>query len=247
MTSINLYAILSVVIVSLISLVGVFALSFSTRTEKLLKFLVSFSVGALLGDVFIHLLPELAEEGKFDLNLSLIILASIIGFFIAEGFIHLHHHHSETNETEHVHHPVAYLNLIGDGLHNFIDGLIIGAAYLIDLQVGIATTIAVILHEIPQEIGDFGVLIYAGFSKSKALFYNFLSGLTALVGVIIALSVGEIENFTNIIVAIGIGSFIYISLVDLVPEIHKSKGRIISQFATVILGITVMSLLLFLE
>ncbi len=244
---INFYAILSVIVVSLISLIGVFTLSLNSNIlQKRLKFLVGFSVGALLGDVFIHLLPELVDQG-FDLKISLIILGSIIGFFIAEGFIHLHHHHNETNETEHTHHPVAYLNLIGDGLHNLIDGLIIGAAYLVDIQVGVATTIAVILHEIPQEIGDFGVLLYAGFSKRKALFYNFLSGLTALLGVIIALSVGQIENFTNILVAVGVGSFIYIALVDLVPEIHKSRGKILSQFSTVLLGVTIMFLLLFLE
>ena len=104
-----------------------------------------------------------------------------------------------------------------------IDGLIIGGAYLIDLRVGLATTVAVILHEIPQEIGDFGVLIYAGFSRKKALFFNFLSALMALVGVFVALSIGRIENFTPILVAIGTGSFLYIAVADLIPEIHKSK------------------------
>ena len=246
--TINIYAILSVIVVSLISLVGVFTLSLRSKIgHKSLRFMVSFAVGALLGDVFIHLLPELAAENKLDLKISLIILASIIGFFLTESFIHWHHHHNETDADEHNYHPVAYLNLVGDGLHNLIDGLIIGGAYLIDLQVGIATTIAVILHEIPQEIGDFGVLIYSGFSKSKALLYNFLSALTALLGVIIAISVRDIENFSTILVAIGIGSFIYIALADLVPEIHKAKSRIISQVLIMLLGVAVMFALLFLE
>lgn len=248
MDTTSVYAIISVMGVSLISFVGLFALSFrSDFGKKTLRFLISFSIGALLGDVFIHLIPELAEEGLFDLNISLVILASIVGFFLMEGFIHLHHHHHEPDEIEHAHHPVAYLNLIGDGLHNLIDGLIIGAAYLVDVQVGVATTLAVILHEIPQEIGDFGVLIYAGFTKTKALFFNFISGLTALLGVIIALAVGEVEHFAAVIVAIGIGSFIYIALADLVPEIHKSRGKIFTQSAAMLLGIAVMSALLFLE
>jgi zinc and cadmium transporter len=248
MNTAYVYAILSVVVVSMISLVGVFTLSHQSRlSHKSIRFMVSFAVGALLGDVFIHLIPELAEKGNLNLNTSLIILASIVGFFITESFIQLHRHHTEPDEVEHAHHPVAYLNLIGDGLHNLIDGLIIGAAYLIDIQAGIATTIAVILHEIPQEIGDYGILLYAGFSKSKALFYNFMSAIVAMIGVVLALLVGEIENFATILVAIGIGSFIYISLADLVPEIHKSKAAAFSQFLTIMLGIAVMSVLLVLE
>jgi zinc and cadmium transporter len=244
----QIYAILSVLVVSLISLVGVFIFSYNSKLSKSsLKLMVSFAIGALLGDVFIHLLPELAEQNKLNFTISLTILGSIVGFFVTESFIHWHHHHNESDEEEHAHHPVAFLNLIGDGLHNFIDGLIIGGAYLIDIQAGVATTIAVILHEIPQEIGDFGVLIYAGFTKSKAVFYNFLSALTALVGVLIALYIGQVENFATIMIAIGIGSFIYISLADLVPEIHKSKSWIATQFLAMLGGIAVMLLLLLLE
>jgi zinc and cadmium transporter len=241
-------AVLSVIAVSVISLIGAFALFFRSKLgDKTVKFLVSFAVGALLGDVFIHLLPELVEEGKFDVTVSLVILASVLGFFITEGFLHLHHHHHESDENERNYHPVAYLNLIGDGLHNFIDGLIIGGAYLVDIRLGFATTIAVILHEIPQELGDFGVLLYAGFSKTKALFYNFISAITALIGVTVALLVGQVENFATILVAIGIGSFIYIALADLVPEIHRSKGRLMLQVSSLILGVAVMSALLLFE
>src|SRR3990167_646961 len=238
-------AILSVIIVSLISLIGLFAISLNSRLGKtFLNFLVSFAAGALLGDVFIHLLPQLAENNNFNLNISLIILASVVGFFVTEKFIHWHHHHNESEENKMTYHPVAILNLIGDGLHNLIDGLIIGGAYLIDLRVGLATTVAVILHEIPQEIGDFGVLIYAGFSRKRALFYNFLSGLTAMVGVIIALTLKNTENIATILVAIGIGSFLYISVADLIPEIHKTRDKIWVAFIAILSGIGVMAALL---
>ncbi len=158
----------------------------------------------------------------------------------------MHHHHGETDETEH-HHPVAYLNLVGDGLHNLIDGMIIGGAYLIDIKLGLATTVAVMLHEIPQEIGDFSILIFGGFSKAKALFYNFLSALTAILGAIIALVVGNVESFATILVAIGVGSFIYIAAADLIPEIHRSRQKAWPQFLAMILGIAIMSALLLLE
>ena len=247
MPIINLYAILSVILVSLISFVGVFTVSAHSRWGgKFLHFMVSFAIGALLGDAFIHLLPGLVETGQFNLKISLIILGSIVGFFIIERFLHWHHH-NEAGEEMHKHHPVVLLNLVGDGLHNIIDGLIIGAAYLIDIKVGAATTIAVILHEIPQEMSDFAILIYGGLSRGRALFYNFLSAITALIGVAIALTMGNIENFSAILVAIGIGSFIYIAVADLIPEIHKTKTGIISQFCSLILGIGIMYALLWLE
>ncbi|MEO8065582.1 MAG: ZIP family metal transporter [Candidatus Doudnabacteria bacterium] len=244
----NLYAILSVLVVSLISLVGVFTISIHSRWgEKFLHLMVSFAAGALLGDVFIHLLPELSAGGKLNLQVSLIILASIIAFFTTERFLHWHHHHHETAENEQRNHPVVLLNLVGDGMHNIIDGLIIGGAYLIDIKLGFATTLAVILHEIPQEIGDFGVLIYGGLSRNRALLYNFLSAITSIIGVIIALTVGNVENFAYILVAIGIGSFIYISVADLIPEIHKSKTNILPQSLAMLFGIGIMFALLLLE
>jgi zinc and cadmium transporter len=247
MTTIAIYTILSVLAVSLVSFVGVLSLSLYSRMGKAtLFFFVSFAAGALLGDVFIHLLPELAEEGALTFSTSMIILGSIIGFFILEKFIHIHHSHGDT-EGAHHHHPVAYLNIIGDGFHNLLDGIIIAAAYLVDIQLGVATTIAVLLHEIPQEVGDFSVLIHAGFSRTRALFYNFLSALMAVVGAIIALTVSHVEDFAPIVIAIGIGSFIYIAVADLIPEIHKSKHNPWLQFAAMTLGIAIMFALLFLE
>src|SRR3989344_5572339 len=161
------YTLISVLIVSLISLVGVLTLSLKASTiKKWLIYLVSFSAGALLGDVFIHLLPEIAEEPGFGLDISLYILSGILFSFIVEKVINWRHcHHPTTKEHPH---PFVLMNLFGDFLHNFVDGLIIGASYLASIPVGIATTIAVVLHEIPQEIGDFGILLHGGFSKNKA-------------------------------------------------------------------------------
>ena len=245
------YAIISVIVVSLISVVAVISLRLNRMFgNKTVTYLISFSAGALLGDVFIHLFPELASSGRFDLSVSLTILASILGFFFLERYIHWHHHHGESlDEHEHAHpHPVAVLNIIGDGVHNLIDGLIIGASYLVSIELGIATTIAVILHEIPQEIGDFGVLIYAGWSATKALIFNLISGLTAVLGVVIALAFGATESFLTVLIAVGAGSFIYIAMADLIPEIHKERARNAAlQMLVFCFGILIMYLLLFLE
>src|SRR3989344_3424132 len=175
------YTILSVLIVSIVSLIGILALSIKTdKLKKILIYTISFSAGALFGDAFIHLIPEAVKETGFGLKTSLFILLGIIFSFIIEKFIHWRHCHLPHSK-EHIH-PFAVMNLLGDGIHNFIDGIIIGASYLASIPTGIATTIAVILHEIPQEIGDFGVLLQGGFSKSKALAFNFLTAATAILG-----------------------------------------------------------------
>jgi zinc and cadmium transporter len=142
------------------------------------------------------------------------------------------------------------MNLIGDAVHNFIDGLIIGASYLTSLQIGITTTLAVMLHEIPQEIGDFSVLMYGGFKRSKALLLNFVTALTAIAGTIISLIIGSYFNsLTNFLLPFAIGNFIYIALSDLIPELHKETdpAKSVMQLAMLIFGIGIMYLLLFLE
>jgi len=249
MNQIWLYSILSVLIVSLISFAGIFTLSIKIERLKLiLIYLISFSAGALLGDAFIHLLPELIEESGFELATSLYILLGIVIFFILEKVIHWHHYHMPFDK-EHEH-PFAYMNLVGDGLHNFMDGLIIAASYMINPGVGIATTLAVIAHEIPQEIGDFGVLIHGGFSKSKALLLNFLSALTAVFGAIIGLILaGRIAGIEKALIPIAAGGFIYIAGADLIPELHKERGikKAMLQTLAFVAGILVMILLLFLE
>ena len=248
MAQIWIYAILSVLAVSFVSLIGVFTLY--VRRDKLEKFLiysVSLSAGTLLGDAFIHLIPGAYESAGENFVVSVYILLGIVVFFMMEKFLHWQHCHEAHCEE----HPrqFSYIILAGDTLHNFIDGLIIAASYLVSIPVGIATTIAVVFHEIPQEIGDFGSLIYGGFSRMKALFFNFATALTAVAGAVIVLSVNSnVNNLTQFLVPFAAGGFIYIATADLIPEIHKhtETKKSLWQFATFFLGIGIMlSLLLF--
>lgn len=250
MLDVWLYTIVSVLIVSLISLIGILTLSIkANRLKTILIYFIAFSAGALFGDAFLHLLPELVEKNGFTLTISSFILVGIAIFFTMEKIIHWQHcHHPITKE--HVH-PFAIMNLVGDGVHNFIDGLIIGASYIVSIPIGIATTIAVVLHEIPQEIGDFGVLIHGGFSKAKALGLNFLTALSAIIGAVIALVASTyIENIEIFIIPIAVGGFIYIAGSDLIPELHAhefSTRKAILQLAAFLAGILVMAALLLLE
>ena len=243
------YSLASVFIVSIVSLVGLFTISVETeRIKKWLIYLVSFSAGALFGDAFLHLLPEIIEEGSFTMNTSLLILGGIFIFFVIEKGVHMQHYHFP-HKKGHVH-SFAIMNLIGDGFHNFLDGLIIGASYLVNVQVGIATTVAVVLHEIPQEIGDFGVLIHGGFSRRKALFFNLLSAFFAVLGTFVSLMVGSYFGKIQLaIIPLAIGGFIYIAGSNLIPELHKDFEikKTILEFATFLAGILVMFALLFLE
>ncbi len=246
MFDIWIYSLGSVLVISLTSLIGVFALA--VKTEKLKHFLIymiSFSAGALFGGAFLHLLPEIVEETGFTTYISLFFLSGIAFSFIAEKVIHWRHcHHPITKD--HVH-PFAIMNLFGDGVHNLIDGLIIGAAYMVSLPIGFATSIAVFLHEIPQEIGDFGVLLHGGFSKKKALFLNFLISLTAVLGVVLALLLGRyVENLTVFLLPFAAGTFTYIAGSDLIPELHKDFEikKSLLQFSMFVLGIALMLLLL---
>lgn len=237
-----LYAIASVFIVSLVAFVGI--LTLSIRMEQLRRYilwLVSFAAGGLLGGAFIHLLPEAAGEFGFGAQMSLNVLMGIMTFFVLEKFIHWRHCHEPTTK-EHPH-PFAYMNLIGDGVHNFVDGLIIAASYMLSIPVGVATTIAVILHEIPQEIGDFGVLVHGGFSRKRALLMNFLTALTAVAGAVVGLLLGGfMENMGAFLLPFAAGGFIYIAGSDLIPELNKRVcgERAIPQLVFLVLGILIM-------
>lgn len=227
----------SLTIISLASLIGVISISIK-NIDKYLEHLVSLSVGALLGGAFIHLIPELAEEGLIG-ELSIFILVGIILFFVLEKFIFWHHCH----HTEHKHLSFSYMNLVGDGFHNFLDGVLLAGAFLINTSVGFATAMAIFLHEIPQEIGDFGVLLKGGFSRKKALIANFLSALTAFVGAIMVLLFNEIiKGIVPIVVAITAGGFIYIAATDLIPELHKNPKikNSIMQLFFISIGIILM-------
>ncbi len=258
MASIWIYTLISVAIVSIISLVGAITLYFRQEfLRKILLFLVSFSAGALLGDVFLHLLPEAIEESNSVARMSSLILLGIIIFFVLEKFIYWFHRHEYTHWFSPPHedakekvHPLAFTLLVGDGLHNLIDGMIIAGSFLISVPVGIATTLAVVFHEIPQEIGNFGVLIHAGMSRMRALWFNFLSALTSVFGAVTVLLLGsQFETFLTFITAFTIGGFIYIAGSDLIPELHKEQSMKNSAYQILffLLGIGTMALLLLLE
>ncbi|MDD5634868.1 MAG: ZIP family metal transporter [Candidatus Omnitrophica bacterium] len=246
-----MYTIVSVTLVSLVSLLGVFTLSLKREVlQRITLLLVSFAAGGLFGDAFIHLLPQSFEKLGINLATSLYIIAGILVFFILEKFIRWRHCHTVTSEN-HLH-PVVTLNLIGDGVHNLIDGMIIGASFLVSVPLGIATTLAVILHEIPQEMGEFGILIHGGLSVKKALLFNFFSALSAIAGAVISLLAGQYSaGYAVILLPITAGGFLYIAGSDLVPELHQHCGVKLSvafgQLLAMMLGIAVMVLLLFIE
>src|SRR5581483_10356521 len=188
MTTPFIYMITSVAVVSLLSLIGISLLSLSHEAfHKIVFGLVALAVGALFGDCFLHLLPEAYKDPTQATTASLFVMAGILLFFVLENFLHWRHQHSdEHHEIE----PYGYLNLIADMTHNLIDGLIIGASYLVGIKLGMATTLAVMLHEIPHEFSNFGILVKSGFTRWRALLLNFFTALTALAGGLIAWWVG---------------------------------------------------------
>ena len=238
------YILISNFIISLISLIGIFTLMIKEKLlQKILLFLVSLSAGALMGGAFIHLLPE-AQEKYRDGNMFLIVLLSFIFFFFVEKLLHWRHCHKGECEI----HTFGYMNLFGDAVHNFIDGLVIAATFLTDIKLGIATSLAVFLHEIPQEIGDFGVLLYSGFGRKKAIISNFLVALTAVLGGLIGYFLSfSIDRFTTYLLSFTAGGFIYIAASDLMPEIRKETNlkKSLVSFAVFIVGILLMFLVKF--
>jgi zinc and cadmium transporter len=250
MTDPWLFALASTVLVSLVSLLGIVVLWWSeARIQGALVLFVSLAAGALLGDAFIHLLPEAFAASTNSARTSVTVLAGIVAFFGLEKLLRWRHQHSLDPST-HVH-PVGPMNLISDALHNLIDGALIAASYLASPALGIATTVAVILHEVPQEIGDFGVLLHAGFSKGQALSFNFFSASLAIVGAVATLLVGSQagEMITTTLVPLTAGMFIYIAGVDLLPEMHKEDDptRSLLQLIMMGIGVAIMLLLALLE
>ena len=240
------YALASTAIVSLISLVGIFTIMVSARQlDRVVPLLISLAVGALFGDALVHLLPEAFEESGSTALTSLYVIVGILLFFLLERFLHWHHEH-HTQSVNPVH-PVAFVNIVSDGVHNFLDGVIIGASYLVSFPIGLATTTAVALHEVPQELGDFGILLHAGFTPRRALAMNFLSAGLAFVGVVISLLLGpNVTEYTAFMLPLTAGGFIYIAGSDLIPELHHEHhlAGSLAQFAMVVVGIGLMYALL---
>ncbi|OGF99970.1 hypothetical protein A2Y99_01440 [Candidatus Gottesmanbacteria bacterium RBG_13_37_7] len=236
-----IYILASTLIISFGALVGIFTLSLRQDTlSNILLSLVSLSAGALMGGAFIHLLPEAQEKTK-DGNMFLIVLISFVLFFFIEKLLHWRHCHKGKCDV----HTFGYMNLIGDSLHNFIDGLIIAATFLTDINLGVSTAFAVALHEIPQEIGDFGVLLYAGFGKRKALIANFLVALTTILGGIFGYFLSfQMKSFISYLLPFAAGGFIYIAASDLMPEIRKEESlkKSLISFGVFLIGVIIMFL-----
>ena len=201
-----------------------------TRTS-LIPHLVSFAIGALLGAAFLALIPH-SLEGTFKIDvhhLGMTILLGLLAFFVMEKLVIWRHCHSDHCEAhpEHIGHDhsakvAGTLILIGDGIHNFIDGILIAAAFMTDIHLGIVTSVAVATHEIPQEVGDFAVLLNSGFSRKKALLFNVLASLTTVVGALLAYySLSNLQSILPYVLAVAASSFIYIAVADLIPGLHK--------------------------
>lgn len=235
------YILLSTLLVSLVSLVGVILLALNThRVQRILLYLVSFAVGAMLANVFFHLLPEAFEQSPHLELTSALILVGMLGSFVLEKFIHWHHcHNLDCGHTE----PIGTMMLVGDAMHNITDGVLIATAFLVSVPVGVATTIAVIFHEVPQEIGDFAVLIHSGFTKVRALLWNLISALTAFIGVFAVLLLDSYaSNLEYILLPLIAGNFLYIAGSDLIPTLHKQSNlrKGLLQLCTMIIGVAII-------
>jgi zinc and cadmium transporter len=234
-----LFILLATFIVSLISFVGVICLALKENIlNKILLVLIGLSAGALMGGAFLHLLPE-AVEKSIGLNVYLFVLIGFILFFLIEKVLHWRHCHKGECDV----HTFQYMNLVGDSIHNFIDGMIMAASFVVSVPLGITTTIAISTHEIPQEIGDFGVLLYGGFSKKKAITLNFTIALTAVLGGIVGFFVSSfVEDIVLFILPFAAGGFIYIAATDLVPEIRKELDmkKYMATLLVFICGILIM-------
>ncbi|MDP2864096.1 MAG: ZIP family metal transporter [bacterium] len=239
---------ISTSLISLIAFAGAVILFLKEELlNKILLILVSFAAGALIGSAFLHLVPEAIEEVGIEekslLKIFLFLLFGFCAFFVLENSINWHHHHAKEHPEIK---PFSYLILISDGVHNFIDGLIIAGSFIISIPLGIITALAVAFHEIPQEIGDFGILIYSGFEKIKALFLNFLSAITIVFGGVFGFLLSErMGNSMIFLLPFAAGSFIYIACSDLIPEIkHKvSPQKSLIHFFVFLLGIVLMLLI----
>lgn len=239
------YTLLAVTAVSLLSLIGgAFLVLRQDVVRRMTLVLISFAVGALLGDALIHLLPELAEGGGLTAGMSFLVIAGIGAFFVLEKILHWHHAHIPTED---VLHPVAVTNLVGDAIHNFVDGAIIAGSFLASVPLGVATTLAVAFHEIPQEIGDLAILIHAGLPARRALLLNLLSASAAVAGGVLTLALSDVVgDVARPLLAITAGAFIYIAGADLIPELHRETrvATSVAQLAAIAAGVGVMGLLL---
>lgn len=215
--------ILATLLISLLSFVGL--LFISPKKHRVLEIGISLAVGALLGTVFLGLIPEIVEnlQDKEQIDFyGLVILLSILAFFLIERFFHWHHCHCEDEHCHQCVKPMGWINIFGDGVHNLVDGMVIGASFLVSWQLGLITSLAIALHEIPQEVGDFSILLKAGFSKAQALWWNLVSGLLAVLGGIVVYFFAAAQDYSLFFLSLAAGSFLYLAMSDIIPQLHHS-------------------------
>lgn len=226
------------VLVSLVSLSGVLFLMLREDSLKNLSaHLIAFASGSLMGGAFFHLIPEAASR-QGDAAFGLVAFG-VVFFFALEKVLCWRHCHNEQCDV----HTFTYLNLVGDSIHNFVDGLIIAASFLVEPALGVVTTAVVILHEVPQELGEFGVLIYGGFTRRRAIWLNLLTALTALAGGALGYFFSlYVKDLQLSLVSFAAGGFVYIALADLVPELHKRRrpAESAAQFLLMLAGLGIL-------
>ena len=208
--------------------------------------LVSYAIGALLGAAFLEMLPHAFEGGRSVRAVAATVLAGIFIFFILEKLVLWRHYHAEDFESDehhadaHDHGRSGMLILVGDSFHNFVDGILIAAAFMQDTQLGIVTALAVIAHEIPQEVGDFLILLHSGYSRTRAFMLNLLSSLAMFAGGLIAyFALQTLQEWVQTIIALAAASMIYVAVADLIPGLHKRRelGATLSQSVLIALGV----------
>jgi zinc and cadmium transporter len=236
-----LWILLGTFAVSAVSIIGIFALFLKDRIlEKILLLLVGLSAGAMMGGAFLHLLPEAMEEFGEGAGIApfVIALGGFLFFFLVEKVLHWRHCHKGHCDV----HSFGYMNVIGDGVHNFIDGLILAATFMADEKLGLVALLAIILHEAPQEMSDFGVLLYAGFKKMKSLVLNYISATMVIAGGMVGYFFGGAESFVKYLLPFAAGGFIYIATADLLPEIKKEMRwkKFLPSFLMFLAGILLM-------
>ena len=231
---------LSVVGISLLSFIGVVTLAVNEKAmKKWMLVMVAFAAGTLLGAAFFNIMPEAVHE--LGDSAFTYILFGLLGFFLLEKLIFFHHCHDHNHD--HKEYPYTYLNIVGDAIHNFGDGAIIAAAYLTEFHLGLITTIAIALHEIPQELGDFAILIHGGMKTGKALLFNFMSAATAIAGALLMFFLEPtIHGIIPYFIAIAGGGFIYIATVDLFPEltVHENWQKLAWHIGALAVGLALI-------
>ena len=228
------------VAMSLLALSGSLTLLLPERTfDRVVPLLVALAAGTLIGGALLHMLPEAVNAMGNELEVYLWLVGGFLSFFVLEQFLHWHHCHRAVAE----HGPLGYLILVADGAHNFIGGLAVAGAFLVDIRVGVVTWIAAAAHEVPQELGDFGILIHAGWSKARALLFNFLSALTFLLGGWVAYALAGRFEVTWLL-PFAAGNFVYIAAADLIPELtgypEAARKALLSGMFALGLGLLVV-------